>query len=58
MNMEQTDGGAGTKPVWIVCLLVALAPAIMAVTTWTPDGYFSTPLYFWRFLAPPVIAIE
>ncbi|MBY8820718.1 O-antigen ligase family protein [Sphingomonas colocasiae] len=46
------------RPVWIVCLLVALAPAIMAVTTWTPDGYFSAPLYFWRFLAPPVIAIE
>jgi O-antigen ligase len=56
--MEQTDGKAGLRPAWIACLLVALAPAIMAVTTWTPDGYFSAPLYFWRFLAPPVIAIE
>lgn len=56
--MGRGDGKAGLRPAWIVCLLVALAPAIMAVTTWTPDGYFSVPLYFWRFLAPPVIAIE
>jgi O-antigen ligase len=30
----------------------------MAVTTWTPGGYFSVSLFFWRFLAPPIIAIE
>jgi len=56
--MEQAAGKAGLRPAWVACLLVALAPAIMAVTTWTPGGYFSIPLYFWRFLAPPVIAIE
>lgn len=56
--MGHADGKAGLRPAWIACLLVALAPAVMAVTTWTPGGYFSVPLYFWRFLAPPVIAIE
>lgn len=58
MAIERADGKAGLRPAWTVCLLVALAPAIMALTTWTPDGHFSMPLYFWRFLAPPVIAIE
>lgn len=58
MDMEQADGAGRQRPTWVVCLLVAFAPAIMGVTTWTPDGYFSAPLYFWRFLAPPVIAIE
>jgi len=58
MDMEQAGEKGRFHSTWIACLLVALAPAIMAVTTWAPDGYFSVPLFFWRFLAPPIIAIE
>jgi O-antigen ligase len=58
MNDGQVASADGQFRLRLVCTLVALAPAIMAVTTWTPSGYFSLPLYFWRFLAPPVIAIE
>jgi O-antigen ligase len=58
MNDGQVASAGGQFRLRLVCTLVALAPAIMAITTWTPGGYFSVPLYFWRFLAPPVIAIE
>ncbi len=58
MDMEQAGEKGRFRSIWFACLLVAFAPAIMAVTTWTPDGYSSVPLFFWRFLAPPILAIE
>jgi O-antigen ligase len=58
VEKSQAGGDRRLRSSWIVCLLVALSPALMAITTWTPGGYFSVPLFYWRFFAPPVVAVE
>lgn len=42
----------------VAIVTIALIPAVMAITTWRPDGSISNALYYWRLFAPPVLAVE